>query len=107
MNEIEQSIFSYRNQELFKDVLTKEGDATFKYKNMIDITKKNIQSIFVNLRIEDLQKVNELISKGYIKKHNYLDYIKDVTHQKEDKPPEDQASRAQPNLQNVGSSNEG
>ena len=38
LREIEHNIFSYRNQELFEDVLTKEGDASFKYKRMIDVT---------------------------------------------------------------------
>ena len=34
---------------------------------MINITNKNIQSIFVRMNLENLHEVQNLISKGYIK----------------------------------------
>ena len=45
---IEQMILGYQNYECFHDVLTKERDNENKFKNMIAITRKNIDHIFLD-----------------------------------------------------------
>lgn len=63
---IEQVILGYQNYECFYDVLTKERDNENQFKNMMAITKKNINCIFLDFDLKNLEEVHKLYEKRYI-----------------------------------------
>ena len=81
VQEIEKFVCSYRNFDLFQDILTKEKDETFKFKNMLLIAKSNLNSIFKEYEVKDFDvTVIDLIQNQKIQARPLPD--KQKTHEK-------------------------
>ena len=78
VKEIESFVCSYRNFDLFYDILTKEKDETFKFKNMLLIAKNNLNSIFKEYEVKEFDAiVMDLIERKKIMERPILELKKD------------------------------
>ena len=75
---IEADIFKTQNYECFYDILTKEKDETFKFKNMLLIAKNNLNSIFKEYEVKEFDAiVMDLIERKKIMERPILQLKKD------------------------------
>ena len=67
--EIEKYVFAFKNFDLYQEVLTKEGDESFQFKNNKMIANKTFEAIFTNFDTKDFIKLIQMMKKrdGIIK----------------------------------------
>ena len=65
--QIQKFILGYRNFDLFFEVLTKENNPSYNFKNSMIITVNNYNDIFKNFDLDQLNAAYELMNKGYIR----------------------------------------
>lgn len=57
LRQIEEYVFSMKNFDLMTEILTKESDYQFQFRNMLLLANRNIDQIFVKYELRDLKKV--------------------------------------------------
>ena len=63
LSQIEKYVFGRKNFELFYEVLTKEKDESFQFRNMIDIANQNIENMFSKFDNVDFKRMAEFCIK--------------------------------------------
>ena len=57
MRQIEEYVLSMKNFDLMTEILTRESDYQFQFRNMLMLANRNIDQIFVKYELRDLKKV--------------------------------------------------
>lgn len=88
---------SYRNFDLFYDILTKEKDETFKFKNMLLIARNNLHSIYKEYEVKEFDSsVKNLVERNMIKERKIFlpSPKKEKEHGHPSQPGEDHNNRS-------------